>query len=121
MNEKVSAWQIRGQGLEAENKVGGQVLTCMGQPKGLLEGREEGRGLVARGKLFTEGLGMDPEAREVGWDGEEVPDPGMGFISLWGRLIFASKFLPFSLELSRAGNLKKPWSKGRLRVQNLRT
>lgn len=65
MNEKVSAWQIRGQGLEAENKVGGQVLTCMGQPKGLLEGREEGRGLVARGKLFPEGLGMDPEAREV--------------------------------------------------------
>lgn len=66
--------------------IGDQVLPCLaGAAKGILQ--DSGGGV-----------------------GDDTPDPGMGYISLRGiYLIFPSRFLPLSLELSGTGTLKTPW------------
>ena len=76
--------------------IGGQVLPCLGQPKGILQ--DSGGGVAGRTLQIQE------------WG-----------TSLLGDLPHICIQVPAPLlELSGTGTLKTPWSNGRLSVQNFR-
>lgn len=86
----------------------GQVLICMGQPKGVWKTEEQvAVGALASGGQLLPGGTWGPKQEK--WDEVERTflDLGMECSSLLGLyLVSAPRFLPLSLEFSRFGNLE---------------